>query len=68
MAVHVVCGIRLEGKREIFAVEPMYEESRASYTALFDNLTARGLQTAWLAVSDANQGLVAAVTGVFPGL
>jgi len=35
MAVHVVCGINLEGKREILAVEPMYEESMASYMALF---------------------------------
>ena len=67
MAVHVVCGIRLEGKREILAVEPMYEESKASYTALFDNLKARGLQTVWLAVSDAHQGLVAAVQESFLG-
>lgn len=44
MAVHVVCGINMEGKREILAVEPMYEESEASYTSLFDNLKARGLQ------------------------
>ena len=32
MAVHVACGINLDGKREILAVEPMYEESKASYT------------------------------------
>jgi putative transposase len=67
MAVHVVCGINLEGKREILAIEPMYEESEASYTALFDNLKARGLQTVWLAVSDAHQGLVKAVQKSFLG-
>jgi putative transposase len=67
MAVHVVCGINLDGKREILAVEPMYEESKASYTALFDSLKARGLQTVWLAVSDAHQGLVAAVQESFLG-
>ena len=67
MAVHVACGINLDGKREILAVEPMYEESKASYTALFDNLKARGLQTVWLAVSDAHQGFVAAVQESFLG-
>ena len=67
MAVHVVCGINLDGKREILAVEPMYEESKASYTALFDDLKARGLQAVWLAVSDAHQGLVAAVQESFLG-
>jgi len=67
LAVHVVCGINLEGKREILAVEPMYEESEPSYTALFDNLKARGLQNVWLAVSAAHQGLVAAVQKSFIG-
>jgi putative transposase len=67
MAVHVVCGINMEGKREILAVEPMYEESEASYTSLFDNLKARGLQTVWLAVSDAHQGLVTAIQKSFIG-
>lgn len=38
MAVHVVCGVNLDGQREILAVEPMYEESEASYTVLFDSL------------------------------
>lgn len=45
MAVHVVCGVNLEGKREVLAVEPMYEESEASYTALFTGLKKRGLKT-----------------------
>ncbi|NLW45722.1 MAG: IS256 family transposase [Firmicutes bacterium] len=67
MAVHVVCGINLDGKREILAVEPMYEESEESYTALFENLKVRGLQSTWLAVSDAYQGLVAAIRKSFIG-
>ena len=58
MAVHVLCGVNLDGKREILAVEPMYEESEASYTALFNSLKKRGLQNVWLAVSDAHQGLI----------
>ena len=67
MAVHVVCGVNLQGQREILAVEPMFEESESSYTLLFDNLKARGLQNVWLAVSDAHHGLVAAVQKSFLG-
>ena len=67
MAVHVVCGVNLEGKREVLAVEPMYEESEASYTALFNSLKKRGLQNVWLAVSDAHQGLVSAIKKSFVG-
>ncbi len=67
MAVHVVCGVNLEGKREVLAVEPMYEESEASYTALFTCLKKRGLKNVWLAVSDAHQGLVSAIKKSFVG-
>jgi putative transposase len=67
MAVLVVCGVNLDGQREILAVEPMFEESEASYTALFDSLKARGLRNIWLAVSDAHQGLVNAVHKSFIG-
>jgi putative transposase len=67
MAVLVVCGVNLDGKREILAVEPMFEESEASYTALFNSLKARGLRNVWLAVSDAHQGLVNAVQKSFIG-
>ena len=42
MAVLVVCGVNLEGKREVLDVEPMYEESEASYTALLNGLKKRG--------------------------
>lgn len=67
MAVHVICGVNLDGKREVLAVEPMYEESEASYTALFDRLKERGVQTVWLVVSDAHQGLISAVQKSFVG-
>ena len=66
-AVHVVCGVNLAGKREVIAVEPKYEESEASYTALFNRLKKRGLQNVWLAVSAAHQGLVAAIEKSFVG-
>ena len=67
MAVHIVCGLRMDGTRDILAVEPMYEESEASYKHLFDSLKARGLKTVWLVVSDAHKGLVASVRKSFVG-
>ena len=60
MAVLVVTGINTEGKRDILAVEPMYEESTATYTKLFENLKERGIKKVWLVVSDAHKGLVKA--------
>lgn len=67
MAVLIACGITLDGKREILAVEPMYEESEESYTSLIQDLKNRGLENVWLAVSDAHPGLVAAIRKSFLG-
>jgi putative transposase len=60
-AVLVIYGVNLEGKREILAVEPMYEESEATWAAVLENLKARGLQKVWLVVSDAHRGIQNAV-------
>lgn len=67
MAVHVVCGINMDGVRDILAVEPMHEESKGSYESLFNQLKDRGLKKVWLVVSDAHSGLVAAVRKSFVG-
>ena len=67
MAIQVVCGVNEQGIREVLAIEPMLEESRESYTQLFDKLKGRGLQTPSLVISDANGGLVAAIQKNFPG-
>jgi len=67
MAVLIVTGIDLEGKRDILAVEPMQEESAATYTSLFENMKSRGLEKAWLVVSDAHKGLIKAVRESFVG-
>ena len=67
MAVLVVTGINTEGQRDILAVEPMYEESAATYTKLFDNLKERGIEKVWLVVSDAHKGLVKAARESFVG-
>lgn len=67
MAVLVVTGIDLEGKRDILAIEPMYEESAATYAELFEGLKARGLEKVWLVVSDAHKGLIKAIRESFVG-
>jgi transposase-like protein len=66
-AVLVIYGVNLEGKREILAVEPMYEESEASWGAVFESLQARGLKKVWLVISDAHRGIQAAVRSRFLG-
>jgi transposase-like protein len=69
MAVLVACGVNAQGQREVLAVEPMMEESRESYSQLFQSLKQRGLETPLLVVSDANKGLIAAIRErVFPVL
>ncbi|MFT8890151.1 MAG: IS256 family transposase [Ethanoligenens sp.] len=67
MAIQVVCGVNEEGIREVLAIEPMLEESKESYTQLFDKLKERGLQTPSLVISDAHSGLIAAIQKNFPG-
>lgn len=44
MAVIVVTGITTEGKRDILAVEPMYEESATTYTRVFNRLKEWGVE------------------------
>lgn len=67
MAVQVVIGIDEEGKRDILAVQPMQDESEATYKELFEQLKARGLEDVWLVVSDAHKGLAKAIKESFIG-
>lgn len=67
MAVLVVAGITLEGRREVLACEPMMNESEETYSILFDSLKERGLEKVWLCVSDAHKGLRKAVQKAFLG-
>ncbi|WP_320130699.1 IS256 family transposase [uncultured Sphaerochaeta sp.] len=66
-AVLVVRAVDLHGVVHMIAVEPMYGESEASYSQLFDKLRERGLQKVWLVVSDAHPGLQAAIRKCFLG-
>lgn len=61
MAIEVVCGVNEDGKREVLAIEPMPEESKESYLALFRGLRERGMNVPKLVISDAHAGLVAAI-------
>ena len=67
LAILIVMGVNLEGIREILAVEPMWEESEATYSHVFKSLQARGLKRAWLVISDAHAGLQSAVKKCFLG-
>jgi len=67
LAVAVVTGIDESGKRDILAIEPIYEESETTYQSLFDKLKERGLKNTWLVVSDAHKGLVQAIRKSFIG-
>ncbi|WP_455581528.1 IS256 family transposase [Dysosmobacter sp.] len=67
MAVLIVCGVDETGRRDIIAVEPMAEESRDSYSILFQSLKERGLAMPKLVISDAHAGLATAIRESFPG-
>jgi len=67
MAILLVCEVNDEGRREVMAIEPMPEESRKSYRQLFEKLKERGLTDPSLIISDAHEGLIAAIGACFPG-
>jgi transposase-like protein len=66
-AVLIIQGLTLEGHREVLAIEPMYEESEASWKFVMDDLKSRGLEKVWLVVSDGHKGIQAAVKKCFLG-
>lgn len=66
-AVLIIQGLTYEGNREVLAIEPMLDESEASWKTVMDNLKARGLEKVWLVVSDAHQGIQNAVKKSFLG-
>ena len=50
MALMLAYGINREGKREILAIEPMYDESEASWREFFRKLKQRGVRKICLCV------------------
>ena len=57
MALMLAYGVNREGKREILAIEPMYDESEASWREFFRKLKQRGVRKICLCVSDAHLGI-----------
>ena len=66
-AVLVVTAINGSVERETLAVEPMESECEATYSRVFRGLKTRGLICMWLVISDAYQGIQAAVKKCFLG-
>jgi putative transposase len=67
MAILIVYGINIHGKREILSIEPMYDESSSSWESVFHHLKERGLENVWLVISDAHTGISSAVSKCFMG-
>ena len=67
MATLVVYAVNSSGGREILAIEPMYNESKETWGALFKQLKVRGLKDICLIVSDAHLGIQSAVAEEFVG-
>ena len=62
----VVVGARLDGTKELVAVQDGYRESQESWAELLRNLKKRGMRAPVSAVGDGALGFRAAIRGVFP--
>lgn len=67
MALMIAYGINREGKRDILAIEPMYEESEETWREFFRKLKKRGVQKICLGISDAHQGIQKAMKSEWIG-
>lgn len=64
-AVVIAYGISEGGTREVIGIDVVQTESRESWLGFLRSLVARGLHGVLLLISDAHQGLRAAITAVF---
>jgi transposase-like protein len=67
VAVVLATGVNAEGRREVLGVDVITAEDGAGWTAFLRGLVARGLSGVQLVVSDAHEGLKAAIAAVLPG-
>lgn len=69
--VNVACvtatGVNVDGHREVLGVDVITVEDGAGWTAFLRGLAARGLSGVQLVISDAHEGLKAAIGGVLTG-
>ena len=66
-AVVIAVGIRATGERDVLGFAVGASEEEAFWREFLRSLVGRGLQGVQLVVSDAHEGLKAALTGVFSG-
>jgi transposase-like protein len=62
----VMVGARLDGTKELVAIEDGYRESRESWACLLRDLKKRGMRSPELAVGDGALGFWSALRDVFP--
>jgi len=67
VTVVVATGVSSEGRREILGIDVFTTEDGAAWLAFLRGLKARGLSGVRLVISDAHQGLKAAIASVFTG-
>lgn len=67
-AVVIAYGISEYGQREVIGIDIVYTESRESWTGFLKDLLARGLRGVRLVISDAHEGLKAAILSIFAGV
>jgi putative transposase len=69
--VNVACvlatGVNADGHREVLGLDVITTEDGAGWTAFLRGLVARGLSGVRLVISDAHEGLKAAIAAVLPG-
>ncbi|MDY0404402.1 IS256 family transposase [Virgibacillus sp. 179-BFC.A HS] len=66
-AVYVAMGVNTENKREIIGFQIANQESKENWSTFFKSLMKRGLQLPKLVISDAHEGLKAAIQEEFLG-
>jgi putative transposase len=66
MALVIAYGVNAEGRRSVLGVDVDIAESQESWTSFLKGLKARGLGGVQLVISDAFEGLKAAIAQVFP--
>jgi transposase-like protein len=66
LACLVLIGVRMDGKKEVIAIEDGYREATESWASLLRDLKRRGMPAPVLAVGDGALGFWAALRQVYP--
>ena len=59
-------GVELEGSREVLALRACAEESKDDWSCLLQDLRTRGVIEIDLFVTDGHEGILAAISSLFP--